>query len=238
MKNNKVMPLFVLVMLLASIEGVHATTVFVIEPSKEATCDVECPKTCISFAGNVSAFGGPIDFYVTNPLGQTVVSYQNKSFTKFSVSTPQNGTYVCHVVNWLSTSNVTATLFISRDFSYEIQDSMPIQDSITVNVQRAQPFPWTEMKQIVITVLDASQKIGELYKQIKPQENLFPLTDPNELIYIVMGVFSTAILTVFLVETKRKHFKEKMISENFERLGLLRETRKTKKERRVGYKAI
>lgn len=84
-------------LLLSLVGSVQASSVFVIRPSKEATQNVECPSGCQSFAGNVSAVGGTIDFYVSDPSGNVVLHYENIAFVEFSVDTPQNGTYVIHM---------------------------------------------------------------------------------------------------------------------------------------------
>jgi len=117
MKPKRIMLVSSLLLLLALIGNVQASSVFVIEPSREATQNVECPDGCQSIGGNVSTVGGSIDLYITDPSGTTVLQYENISFVDFNVSTPQNGTYVIHLANRLSVSNVTATLFYGKNFN-------------------------------------------------------------------------------------------------------------------------
>jgi len=117
MKPKRIMLVSSLLLLLALIGNVQASSVFVIEPSREATQNVECPNGCQSIGGNVSTVGGSIDLYITDPSGTTVLQYENISFVDFNVSTPQNGTYVIHLANRLSVSNVTATLFYGKNFN-------------------------------------------------------------------------------------------------------------------------
>jgi hypothetical protein len=135
-----------ILLLLALIGSVQASSVFVIEPSMEAIQNVECPNGCQSFGGNVSIVGGSIDLYITNPLGTTVLQYENISFVDFKVSTPQNGTYVIHLANRLSMSNVTATLFYGRNFeivlSQEIRISSTMEAWTTTVSVTSTPNPW------------------------------------------------------------------------------------------------
>jgi len=117
MKYKRVILVSLPLLLIALVGSVQASTgVFLIEPLKEATQNVECPSSCQSIGGNISAVGGNIDFYITDPSGVTVLRYENISFVDFKVNTAQNGTYVIHLANRLSTNNVTATLFYGRNF--------------------------------------------------------------------------------------------------------------------------
>ena len=124
MKPKRVMLVSSLLLLLALIGTVQASSVFVIGPSEEVTENVACPKGCQSICGNVSAVGGIIDFYVTDPSENIVLHYENISVANFNVSTPQNGTYIIHVANRLSASNVTATLFYGVNFNIVINEEV------------------------------------------------------------------------------------------------------------------
>lgn len=124
MKPKSIMLVSSLLLLLALIGSVQASSVFVIEPSREATQNVECPNGCQSIGGNVSAVGGSIDLYITDPSRTTVLQYENISFVDFNVSTPQNGTYVIHLANRLSVSNVTAALFYGKNFNIVLNEEV------------------------------------------------------------------------------------------------------------------
>ena len=118
MKYKRVILVSLPLLLMVLVGSVQASTgVFLIEPLKEATQNVECPSGCQSIGGNISAVGGNIDFCITDPSGVTVLRYENISFVDFKVNTAQNGTYVIHLANRLSTNNdVTAILFYGKNF--------------------------------------------------------------------------------------------------------------------------
>lgn len=163
-------------LLLALIGSVQASSVFVIEPSRETTQDVECPKGCQSIGGNVSTVGGSIDLYITDPSGTTVLQYENISFVDFKVNTPQNGTYVIHLANRLSVSNVTATLFYGRNFNIVLSEEVhvtwhTVATAQTVFVPPVSSNPWIgplgQFVSLVLTVVLGPLAVRLLYDAIR-----------------------------------------------------------------------
>lgn len=78
MKTKRVMFLLFFLFLLAIVGVVQASSVFVLELSKEVTQEVQS-NGCNSIGGNVSTIGGTIDFYVTDPSGTSLLCYENIS---------------------------------------------------------------------------------------------------------------------------------------------------------------
>jgi len=157
MKTRRVM--FVsLLFLLALIGSVQANSVFVIEPSKEVTQSVQT-DWCKSIGGNVSVDGGNIDFYVTDPSGTTLLSYENISFINFKFNTTQNGTYVIHLANRWSANNVTATLFYGRNFEVTVSETIRMWQTVTtttMTLTTPSTNPWIgPLVQIALIVFGA-----------------------------------------------------------------------------------
>ncbi|MFZ0965468.1 MAG: hypothetical protein WAN82_02445 [Candidatus Bathyarchaeia archaeon] len=161
MKPKRIMSVLFLLLLLALVGSVQANSVFVIEPSKEATQNVES-NGCQSIGGNVSVVGGNIGLYVADPSGTTLLRYENISFRDFKVSTTQNGTYVIHLVNRCSTNNVTATLFYGRNFNLVLNAEIGMTWNTvttwttTVSVPSAPSNPWIgPLVQVALIVFGA-----------------------------------------------------------------------------------
>lgn len=258
MTNKVTILIFSLLLFLPLIVSVRASTnVFSIEPSNEVTQNVECPSGCQSIGGNLSTMSGEINFYVTDPSGSIVANYSNISFLDFNVQTPQNGTYVLHLVNPLSTdtpnqlttdnmppriytnrqlasrlttNNVTATLFYARNFLVVLYSTIHMQSSVGYTLQPTPPppIPWG---QIILMILEQLPKIHTLYRQIIPEERPNPLIDdPNEIICLTL-VISIVFVSAFPNELRQKNFRSLRIQKDFQRFGLLKETKKTTNKR-------
>lgn len=147
-----------LLLFLASLGRVQASSVFSLSPSEDVVQNVECPIGCQDFRGNVSAVGGNIDFYVTDPSGNTVLRHDNISFIRFEVSTPQNGTYAIHLANRLSASNVTATLFCGRNVCIVVTETVTttqgmISTNTTTPPTSTPAIPLIELLTAFLTIL-------------------------------------------------------------------------------------
>lgn len=173
-----------ILLLLALIGNVQASSVFIIEPSRETTQNVECPNGCQSMGGNVSTVGGSIDLYITDPSGTTVLQYENISFVDFNVSTPQNGTYIIHLANRLSASNVTATLFYGRNFVIVLYGEVRMRFSTATTLTAT----------VLFLPVPSNPWIGRLLSQV----GYF-------IFLVVAGVLLLSLLLSVIREQYRKH---------------------------------
>jgi hypothetical protein len=115
MKKKSVILIFLILLVVNIFVGtVNARGgVFVIEPTKEIIDSVELAvsdNTSANVCGNLSVVDGFVDFYVTSPSGVVLLCYNRTALNSFNFTAVENGTYVLHLRNTLSASNVTATL--------------------------------------------------------------------------------------------------------------------------------
>lgn len=68
----------------------------------------------ISMSGTISA-NGSIDFFVIDPSGAKLLSYNDTNSTNFSFAPQKNGTYMLYIVNPSAMENVTAVLTYGVD---------------------------------------------------------------------------------------------------------------------------
>jgi hypothetical protein len=150
------------------VRTVQATDVFVIEPSKEATQNVES-NGCQSITGNVSAIGGNIDFYITDPSGTTLLCYENILVADFNISTTQNGTYILHMVNRWSLNNITVELSYGRNFVVLREWHTLSKWTMTASVSSPLSNPWIgPLVQVALIVFSAI--IGPLLVNVLSDE--------------------------------------------------------------------
>jgi hypothetical protein len=105
---------------------------FVAEPEREVTLTVDS-NGCVSIYGNISIMQGYVDFYITDPSGNTLCLFNMTAFTDFNIASPENGTYTFHIANPWSPNNVTATLFYGKSFRVVIQEEMRMWQEISTS---------------------------------------------------------------------------------------------------------
>lgn len=245
MKIKITMLVFSLLLLLPLVASVQASTnTFSIEPSNEATQDIQCSVGFQSIYGNLSTMGGKINFYVTDPSGNIVANYENVSFLDFRIETPQNGTYVLHLTDrpsvnnlplrrqlskYLPPNNITATLFYGRNYVVVLEETIHTQFSMSNTFQQIPPpIPW---QQIILIIVQQLPKATSLYRQIIPEEQPNPIIDnPIEIVPLTL-LISFALVSALTNDLTHKTFKLLVNQKEFQRLGLLKETKKTAKRR-------
>lgn len=113
MQSKKILLSMCLVLVLFSliICSVRAET-FTVPPFQEVTRSFGLKKGD-KVSGSISVVGGTgndVDFYVTDPQENTVLSYDRVTQTSFSFTASTTGTYVLHFDNsfsWISSKSVT-----------------------------------------------------------------------------------------------------------------------------------
>lgn len=111
--------------------------VFVIKPRQEVTDSVELmvsDATSVEVYGNLSVADGFVDFYVTSPSGMVLLCYNKTAFSTFKFVANENGTYVLHLANRWSQSNVTVRLHYRVHWKIIVEEKTGIGTS-TENVQ-------------------------------------------------------------------------------------------------------
>jgi filamentous hemagglutinin family protein len=93
---------------------------FVIGPMQEAVENVDLGVSDQVF-GNLSVSDGCIDFFIVNPSGVTVQTFQNVSSVSFNFVADENGNYSMRLNNTYQAYDVTAELdyAVSREFVFQ-----------------------------------------------------------------------------------------------------------------------
>lgn len=150
MKPRSLLLVASVLLLLIMVGSAQAQSVFIIQPSEEATQSVQVTDGCKSFAGNLTVIDGMVDFYITDPSGTTILQYENVSYTDFSVNTTLNGIYLIHLANRISVGNVTASLYYGRNFSFA--ESVTISLMATAGMTASKLPPSTLIPHVIVDI--------------------------------------------------------------------------------------
>lgn len=120
MKTKLCVPLVFVILLVAMIGyAIAGTETFTVPPSQEVVRTVWLNEGD-KLSGSINVSGGSgndINFYVTNPNGNTISSYDRATQTSFSFTASTAGSYTMHFDNsfsWLSSKSVTLNYTISE----------------------------------------------------------------------------------------------------------------------------
>lgn len=113
---------------------------FVIEPMQVVTESVEL-KAADKVSGNLSVSDGFVDFYITSPSGDVLISDNKTVFDSFNFTVKENGNYTFHFINSLSEKTVTAVLSYGITFTVNSEIDMNFGLSTGVATVVAPPPP-------------------------------------------------------------------------------------------------
>jgi len=147
--------------------------VFVVEPMQEEIEEIELTvsdKTTANVCGNFSVNDDFIDFYVTSPSGIMLLCYNKTTFNRFYFAAVENGTYVIHLSNTWSTSNVTATLNYGVNWEITLQAEIsPTWHTITAwetTFQPTTPFDWIGILKVIWALVSTISALVALPKRV------------------------------------------------------------------------
>ncbi len=104
MKNKVLIPLITIVLLVTIIGYARGAETFTIPPFQEVVRTVGLSQGD-TVSGNIAVSGGSgndINFFVTDPNGNTVLRYDRSTQTSFSFTSSITGTYAMHFDNSFS----------------------------------------------------------------------------------------------------------------------------------------
>lgn len=115
--------LITLILLLSSLfVGIVKAETFTVPTFQEVTRSIGLTNGD-RVSGTISVVGGTgndVNFYVTDPNGNTILSYDRVTQTSFSFSASMTGTYTMHFDNsfsWLSSKSVTLDYSVTKSIA-------------------------------------------------------------------------------------------------------------------------
>jgi hypothetical protein len=162
-----------IVMLFLCISNVFARGgAYIIEPNQEIIdlADLTLKGTV---RGNISVTDGFIDFYVTSPSDELLLSYNKTAFTDFKFDIKENGVYRLHLANTYSEKKVNVTLAYGVDFVVVLQESVGVtmgMASVAESTQAISAFPnlidWVEFVKLLSGSLSLVGIAKKIYRWI------------------------------------------------------------------------
>lgn len=137
MKKIVLVPLILL--LFSVIVGIVKAETFTVPPSQEVTRSIGLANGD-KVSGSLSVVGGSgndVNFYVTDPNGNTILRYDRATQTSFSFSVSTTGTYTMHFDNsfsWFSSKTVTLDYSVTKSIAGIPQETFLLLVAIIVIV--------------------------------------------------------------------------------------------------------
>ena len=119
---KKIVSILLILVSLSLIVGIAKAETFTVPPFQEYSKSIGLSNRD-KVSGSISVVGGSgndVNFYVTDPNGNTILSYDRVTQTSFSFSASTTGTYVMHFDNSfsiLSSKSVTLDYTVSKSIA-------------------------------------------------------------------------------------------------------------------------
>lgn len=185
--------------------------VFIIEPMQEVIENVELGVSD-KVSGNLSVNNGFIDFYITTPSGEVLLSYNKTTFDTFSFVAHENGTFTMHLVNKHRAENVNVTLNYAVHFTIFLQGEVNVGYNVgTATVISTPPpveHPDPEINDLTRKYLNFL-KAHEILRIVRGVRKYVPL----QLSFLVLGCIALATALIEIVKlVHRSSFPASLMS--------------------------
>jgi hypothetical protein len=179
---------------------------FVIAPMQEA---VEKVNLGVSdqVVGNLSISSGYIDFFIVNPSGVTVQTFQNVTSVSFNFEADENGNYSMRLNNTYQAYDVTVELDYGVSMTFNIQANMNVGSSSGfVQVigppptRPLQPDDDEEPTDSLVEPYLNFLRAGDILKTASGSRTLLPIRN----VVLMTAIGSVATLTIIIDRRWRK----------------------------------
>jgi len=166
---------------------------FVVSPTDEAVEIVQLTPPD-SVVGNMSVDNGFVDFFVTNPSYDIVFESRKTSFSNFSITANESGTYVMHFVNKYQAEDVNVSLSYGYNFSVVISADVHVSLFVTqttidgVTITRIQSNVHLDVSPRAFPVVGQSWKLMVYYRTNGSDTTSYYSPLPNATITVTVKV--------------------------------------------------